>query len=43
MHTFIVLFTVKCNVSLDKSRFLIAFIIQLSFPIILTAPKLKFT
>ena len=43
MHTFIVLFTIKFKVSLDKSKFPIAVIIKLSFPIMPIAPKLKFT
>ena len=43
MHTFIVLFTIKFKVSLDKSKFSIAVIIKLSFPIVPIAPKLKFT
>ena len=43
MHTFIVLFTVKLKVSLDKSKFLIAVAIKLSFPIVPIAAKLKFT
>ena len=42
MHTFILLFTIKFKVSLDKSKFPIAVIIKLSFRIILIAPKHKF-
>ena len=41
MHTFIVLFTIKLKVSLDKSKFPIAVIIKLSFPIIPLAPNLN--
>ena len=43
MHTFIVLFTIKFKVSLDKSKFSITVVIKLSFPITPIAPKLKFT
>ena len=40
MHTFIVLFTIKLKVALDKSKFPIAVMIKLSLPIIPIAPKL---
>ena len=33
MHMFIVLFTIKFKVSLNKSNFFIAVIIKLSFPV----------
>ena len=42
MHTFIVLFTIKFKVSLNKSKFPIAVIIKLSFLLIPIAPKHKF-
>ena len=42
MHTFIVLFTIKFKVLLDKSKFPIAVIIKLFFLIIPIAPKFKF-
>ena len=43
MHTFIVLLTIKFKVSLDNSKFPIAVIIKLFFPILPIAPKFKFT
>ena len=43
MHVFIVLFTIKLKVFLHKSKFFIAVIIKLSFPIIPVPAKLKFT
>ena len=43
MHVFIVLFTIKFKVFLHKSKFFIAVIIKLSFPIIPVPAKLKFT
>ena len=42
MHTFIVLFTIKFKVSLNKSKFPIAVIIKLPFLLIPIAPKHKF-
>ena len=40
---FIVLFTIKSKVSLDKSKFYIEVIIKLSPPTVPIAPKLKLT
>ena len=40
---FILLFTLKFKTYLDKSKFFIAVIIKLSFPIIPIEPKHKFT
>ena len=43
MHIIIILATIELKAFLDKSKFPIAVVIRLSFPIIPIAPKLTFT